>query len=207
MTDSNAFSYRVKYTDIRVNPPAADRSRARAKKTRPCDEKGCDLEGAFPAPKRGVNGKHWFCADHAAAYNRSYNFFEGMTEAEAAAFAEAERHGHRRTWRFGTGPMSGKRANDSQDPRRWSGKNFFDIKDEAQAPSEAAPERSALVRRALEELDLEISATPKEIRARYADYVRRFHPDSNHGDRSSEHKLARVIRAGKMLKAAGLMKG
>ncbi|MEL6664055.1 MAG: J domain-containing protein, partial [Pseudomonadota bacterium] len=53
---------------------------------------------------------------------------------------------------------------------------------------------------------LEASATPEQIRERYSDYVRRFHPDSNQGDRSSEHKLARVLRAGKTLKAAGLMK-
>ena len=59
---------------------------------------------------------------------------------------------------------------------------------------------------ALEELDLEANAKPPEVRARYAEYVRRFHPDSNSGDRSSEEKLARVIRAGKTLKAAGLMK-
>ena len=67
--------------------------------------------------------------------------------------------------------------------------------------------RNSLQARALRELDLELNATPTEIRARYAEYVRRFHPDSNKGDRSSEHKLQRVLRAGKLLKAAGLMKG
>jgi DnaJ-class molecular chaperone len=61
--------------------------------------------------------------------------------------------------------------------------------------------------RALRELDLEVEATSTEIRARYAEYVRRFHPDSNQGDRSSEDKLQRVLRAGKLLKASGLMKG
>ena len=64
----------------------------------------------------------------------------------------------------------------------------------------------AWAKRALAELDLDPDAKPPEIRARYAEYVRRFHPDSNSGDRSSEEKLAKVIRAGKTLKAAGLMK-
>jgi hypothetical protein len=32
------------------------------------------------------------------------------------------------------------------------------------------------------------------------------HPDSNGGDRSAEHKLQRVVRAGKLLKASGLMR-
>ncbi|MBU3920857.1 MAG: DnaJ domain-containing protein, partial [Alphaproteobacteria bacterium] len=66
--------------------------------------------------------------------------------------------------------------------------------------------RSSLQLRALRELDLEPDAAPAEIRTRYAEYVRRFHPDSNKGDRSSEHKLDRVIRAGKLLKASGLMR-
>ena len=70
----------------------------------------------------------------------------------------------------------------------------------------AATTPTGLAKRALEELDLDAKAKPPEIRARYAEYVRRFHPDSNSGDRSSEEKLAKVIRAGKTLKAAGLMK-
>ena len=66
--------------------------------------------------------------------------------------------------------------------------------------------RTRLEVRALNELDLPKDATPADIRARYAEYVRRFHPDSNQGDRSSEEKLARVIRAWKMLKESGLTK-
>ena len=74
------------------------------------------------------------------------------------------------------------------------------------AEANVAKHRSSLQVRALRELDLEPDAAPPEIRARYAEYVRRFHPDSNKGDRSSEHKLERVIRAGKLLKASGLMR-
>lgn len=210
MSDGDPYPYRVKFTDIRVNPPADEVSRERARKTRVCDHKGCDLEGSHPAPKRGAkgNGRHYFCAKHIAEYNRSFNFFEGMSQAEAAAFARAERFGHKRTWRFGTGPMAGKKSADQFDPRRWAGRRFFDMDDVAEATGNATGgRRSGLQARALRELDLEIDASPNEIRARYAEYVRRFHPDSNQGDRSSEDKLQRVLRAGKLLKAAGLMKG
>ena len=80
--------------------------------------------------------------------------------------------------------------------------------DAAAAREHRRANRSAtgIAKRALAELDLEPDAKAPEIRARYAEYVRRFHPDSNSGDRSSEEKLARVIKAGKTLKAAGLMK-
>lgn len=206
MSDSDPFRYRVKFKDIRVNPPADEASRARAKHTRVCDEPGCDLEGTHPAPRPGGKGRHFFCAPHASEYNRRFNFFEGMSEAEAASFVRSERYGHKRTWRMGGGPMGGKRSATAQDPRRWAGRGFFDMDDTPAAEAQAEKHRSSLQLRALRELDLEPNATPAEVRARYAEYIRRFHPDSNKGDRSSEHKLERVVRAGKLLKASGLMR-
>ncbi len=206
MSDSDPFRYRVKFKDIRVKPPADEASRERAKQTRVCDEPGCDLEGAHPAPRRNGKGRHFFCEQHVSEYNRLFNFFEGMSEAEAAAFVRSERYGHKRTWRFGSGPVGGKRSAQVHDPRRWAGRGFFDLDDMPAAEANVAKHRSSLQVRALRELDLEPDAAPPEIRARYAEYVRRFHPDSNKGDRSSEHKLQRVIRAGKLLKASGLMR-
>ncbi len=206
MSDGEPFIYRVKFTDIRVKPPAEEVSRARARRGRACEVPGCDLEGACPAPKPGGAGRHFFCEMHVAEYNRRFNFFDGMNEAEAAAFQRSERFGHKRTWRMGAGPMGGKRSATSHDPRRWAGRGFFDVDDTSSAEKRASVHRSSLQIRALRELDLEPEASPAEVRARYADYVRRFHPDSNKGDRSSEHKLQRVLRAGKLLKASGLMK-
>ena len=130
-----------------------------------------------------------------------------MSQAEAASFARSERYGHKRTWKFGTGPMRGEKGPQKLDPRRWAGSKFFNVDDVASGESASSGHRNTLQKRALKELDLETDAKPAEIRARYAEYVRRFHPDSNKGDRSSEHKLQRVLRAGKLLKAAGLMKG
>lgn len=201
-----SFPYRVKFKDIRVKPPEADTSRARAKKTRVCEQDGCDLAGEFPAPKRNGNGRHWFCQRHAGEYNRRFNFFEGMSDEDLAKFNEDARHGFKKTWKFGTGPMAGKKSADAHDTRKWRGRDLFED-GVADAARQEQRRRTQLQVRALNELDLEADASPADIRARYADYVRRFHPDSNGGDRSSEHKLSRVIRAGKTLKAAGLMKG
>jgi len=103
--------------------------------------------------------------------------------------------------------MRGEKGPQKLDPRRWAGSKFFNVDDVASGESASSGHRNTLQKRALKELDLETDAKPAEIRARYAEYVRRFHPDSNKGDRSSEHKLQRVLRAGKLLKAAGLMKG
>lgn len=203
---SSTYSYRVKFKDIRVKPSKEDSSRARATKTRVCEHKGCDLAGDHPAPRNdGKPGKFHFCQRHAGEYNKSYDFFDGMTEAEIAAFQANGAYGHQKTWKFGKGPMGGSRAASSHDPRTWKGHQFFDLGSESASGGRPSG-RTRLQIKALNELDLPESAKPKDIRERYADYVRRFHPDSNGGDRSMEAKLAKVIRAWKTLKAAGLTK-
>lgn len=201
------YDYRVKFKDIRVRPSAEEASRAKAKGSRVCDHKGCDLAGEHRAPKHGAQNEfHYFCARHASEYNKSWNFFDGMTEAEAAAFMHQANYGHRPTWRFGQGPVGGKKAADAQRPHGWRGAEFMPGGEtpEAAKARKKVKGRTRLQVRALEELDLAENATATEIRERYSEYVKRFHPDANGGDRSSEHKLARVIRAFKTLKAAGL---
>jgi len=202
---SKDFEYRPKFgMDMRIKPPADEKSRAKAKKNTTCEHKSCDLAGEFKSPKRG-GGHLMFCKRHAAEYNKRWNFFDGMTDEEVKDFNEAARHGHKQTWKVGTGPVSGKKAAAKLDPKNWKGREMFE--DGMSSTTRAAQRgRTRLEMRALSELDLPKEATAADIRARYAEYVRRFHPDSNAGDRSSEEKLARVINAWKMLKESGLTK-
>ena len=202
----DGYKYRPRFTDIRVKPPADESSRAKAQETRTCEHPSCDLAGELPAPKQFGDGKHYFCKRHAAEYNKSFNFFDTMNEEQLKAFNENARYGFKQTWKFGAGPMGGDKSKKAHDPRTWKGSEFFESAAEAREARRANRSATGVAKRALEELDLDADAKAPEIRARYAEYVRRFHPDSNSGDRSSEEKLARVIRAGKTLKAAGLMK-
>jgi hypothetical protein len=198
---TNAYEYRPKFKDIRVRPSKEEESRQRAQETQVCEHKGCDLEGAFKSPKHG-GGTHNFCQRHASEYNKQWNFFDGMTESEAKSFSKSAEYGHRKTWKFGAGPVGQKGKLRSGDPRMWA--NVHGPDNEAIKASKKQTGRTRLQVRALTDLDLPEEATAKEIRERYSDYVKRFHPDANGGDRSSEHKLARVIKAFKTLKAAGL---
>jgi len=202
---SEDFNYKPKFgMDMRIKPPADEKSRARAKQNVTCEFKGCDLAGEFKSPKHG-GGFYKFCKRHAAEYNKRWNFFDGMTDDEVKDFNEAARHGHKQTWKVGTGPVSGKKASAKLNPKNWKGREMFE--DGMSSTTRAAQRgRTRLEMKALNELDLPKDATPADVRARYAEYVRRFHPDSNAGDRSSEEKLARVIKAWKMLKEAGLTK-
>ncbi len=73
------------------------------------------------------------------------------------------------------------------------------------AAKPATRQLGKLERRALEEMDLDEMADQAAVRVRYLELVKRFHPDSNGGDRSTEQKLGRVLRAYKTLKAAKLV--
>jgi DnaJ-domain-containing protein 1 len=75
-----------------------------------------------------------------------------------------------------------------------------------QTPHAPAEDRRVgkLERGALADLDLEPGADKAAIKARYHEMLKRFHPDTNGGDRGAEAKLQRVIKAWKTLKKAGL---
>ena len=56
---------------------------------------------------------------------------------------------------------------------------------------------------ALTDLGLKPGADKTAIKARYHEMLKRFHPDTNGGDRGAEAKLQSVIKAWKVLKKAG----
>jgi hypothetical protein len=207
--------YRVKFVDIRVNPPGG--RRRPDDRAKPCDHKGCDDPGLCKAPKpfaaRSIQvpgqreadeDSHWFCQRHAAEYNRTYDFFEGMTESEITAFQASASFGHKPTWRMGGGPVGGMKSASAFSPNRWRGRDWlYNGHGESEGPRRVR-ERTRLQTRALDEMSLPHDSEPATIRERYGVLVKRYHPDSNGGDRSMEHRLAIVIRAFKALKASGL---
>lgn len=201
MTD--AFEYRPKFIDIRVKKPDAEAPvHGPEPLAHPCDHIGCPLEGGHRAPKgRDHSNEYWrFCFDHAADYNRRWNYFSGMSEAELAEFQAGAEVGHRPTWTLRSG--RGDRLSAAT-------RGFPAGKGANGAPRAAAPRpRRRLTRLqslALEALSLDEAAEAAQIRARYAEQVKRWHPDSNGGDRGAEANLQRVVHAYQVLKAGGLV--
>lgn len=207
---SNAFEYRPKFVDIRVKKPGAE-TIDRSPSERACDQIGCKRAGAHRAPKgRDRQGEYWFfCTEHAADYNKRWNYFAGMSDAELADYQAKEETGHRPTWTFRSGrldhyssAMRGFRAGRTSDPF-----SMFGTEGEA-AASGPVKQRRRLTRLqalALEAMSLDENATAPDIRTRYAELVKRWHPDSNGGDRGAEEQLQRVIKAYQTLKAGGLV--
>ncbi len=203
---SDSYSYRPKFTDIRIRKPM--KLSAAKEEPKPCEWEGCVADGKCKAPKSRDNpGEfHWFCEKHAAEYNKNWNFFEGMSDGEQRAFQDAAKHGHRPTWNFGAKGGSRESATITRNNRfgAKSSETYHERRTRArrQYAAEASYAASEPIKKAYEEMDLNVKATPQEVRAKYAELVRRYHPDSNGGDRSAEARLSSVVKAYKVLKTA-----
>jgi hypothetical protein len=189
--------------NIRIKPDAPAFAAA-AVDVRPCAEPGCRDEGAYRVPKsrQELNRHIWLCLAHARAHNESWDYFKGMSEREIESFRNDAITGHRPTW-----PL-GKRAARLHNPL---GEFDFDhefggTKERKEPNPPRRPERQVtrLQLTAFDTLQLEPSATLNEIKARYKELVKRFHPDANGGDRGAEERLKQVIKAYGVLRASGL---
>src|SRR5579872_4118738 len=154
-----------------------------------------------------LNEHYWFCQAHAAEYNRSWDFFAGMSEAQVRAEQEKRTTGDRPTWQFKASRFAREAASFSR--KAGTGRGYADPLGMFGVQPAPAPEASRrlgrLERLALADLDLDEAAEGAAIRARYTELVKRCHPDANGGDRSAEARLQRVIKAYKTLQKAKLV--
>ena len=157
-----------------------------------------------------------FCDEHVRQYNASYNYFDGMSDGDVAAFQKDALTGHRPTWKTGANawspgttngralgrpraPAATRRMNDPHGFFAWRAKRTTDADEQ--------PTRyvKPLERKSLDALHLPEAATKDEIKARFKELVKRHHPDANGGDKRSEDKLREIIQAYNHLKSAGLV--
>ena len=170
-----------------------------------CQWSGCKEKASHRAPKGRENEKdYWrFCLEHVRQYNQSYNFFKGMNDAAVMAYQKDAITGHRPTWKMGTGKRNVKpdlsAFGTRDDPFGLFGEG---MRTEQKQHTEKRQIRNA-ERKALDRLGLDIGATPTQVKLRFKELVKQFHPDANGGDRSTEERLIEVIQSYNYLKSAG----
>ena len=202
-------SYSKYFEKIRVRPDPMREAKAGAPS---CQWDGCDEAGTHRAPVgRQREGEYFrFCFDHVREYNKSFNYFSGVSPSEISRFQKEALTGHRPTWtiasngsaRFAPDFAQKRSGRPGHQARMRDPFNLFN------APRDEAPTRARTARpleaKALETLGLDANATGAAIKARYKELVKRHHPDANGGDRGSEDRFRDVIQAYRLLKQAGL---
>lgn len=194
-----------------------DRIRIKADKQRAhdqlpdCDWPECCEHGRYPAPKgRGHEGEyHRFCLDHVRAYNKTYNYFAGMSDRDVMSWQRHAATGHRPTWPLGQNSwaMHNGGQRQSQNGRSTRVEDPYDL-------FEGGPEGAGSTRprrplrhgelKALHSMGLDETATPDQVKSQYKTLVKRLHPDANGGSRANEDKLREIIQAYDRLRTAGL---
>ncbi len=171
-----------------------------------CEHPDCAETGEFRAPKSRSDLRNylWFCLAHVREYNRAWNYFQGMSQEEIEAYQHSSNTWHRPTWVMG---VNG--ARDHGDFR------FEHLQDDlglfqdapqagrANGARTAPPEASAPIRKALALLDLTSMASASEVKLRYKEMAKRFHPDLNGGSKSAEERLKVINAAYSFLASAG----
>ena len=146
-----------------------------AVKVKLCDRHGCSQVGDRPAPKSPNSPERWwFCLDHAAEYNRGWDYFAGLSAEEAAAREAQEKSdfsGYKEAQHYGWGGSGdGSRSRDEM--------------------------------RALDVLELEVDADFDNVRIAWRRLAKEFHPDVNPDNADAAKRFQAIQAAYDVLKAA-----
>ena len=164
-----------------------------------CEWNKCREAGKFKAPAEKDNSKNfkWLCEEHIKLFNKSWNYFDGMSQEEIEKFVKSDITWHRPTQKFG------------------SADNFFNIlwnnalSDKFKIFRERGNGSSNIdVYKKLCEKDkdafrimgLEFNADWTTIQKKFKSLVKKFHPDKHSGDKQYEDKLKKITLAYSHLK-------
>lgn len=161
-------------------------------RVRACDCPGCAASGAYRAPKsRDLADYYWFCLDHVREYNRSWDYFAGMSGGEVETYNRAATVWERPSW-----PMGEWRVRE-QNLRDQVMREFFS---DTTAEPPPPPSMPKVEREAFAILELTPPVSFLDIKAQYRLLVKRHHPDANAGSREAEERFKSINQAFAILK-------
>ena len=195
---------------------------------RACAWPGCDGTGEHRAPKsrERLRDYHWFCLEHVREYNKRWNYFEGMPDEEFDAMVRSTATWERPTWPLGK-PATQSGDDGSDKPSPWvywaaqdTMEDFRDAPDPGNQHVGQPGENARFARLGPEErhaftvLGLEQTATLQDVKKRYKQLVKRYHPDANGSgndpdsaskDAAAADRLRNIIQAYSHLVESGLL--
>lgn len=163
-----------------------------------CDHQNCPSDGLYRAPKsRDLKGGgfFYFCLDHVREYNKSWDYFKGMTGAEIRAHQISDITWRRPTWSAKKTYQFFAHATEHPFFNEPMGIITPDSKHRVPMPKQHSTEAKAMRVLELHQLD-----SHKTIKQRYLSLVKEHHPDKNAGCKKSEEKLKKITVAYQVLR-------
>ncbi len=157
-----------------------------------CDHPGCTKAGTCRAPKTRELKDYWFfCKEHAAEYNKNWNYYADMTPDEIEADWERQTFG---------APLKDKAAANSDEQDYINFLNDFIM---GRSTFDKTPPKSKMpgnVISALKTFDLPLSASWREISAKYRALAKKYHPDTAQNKDIATAEFTKVSTAYEILK-------
>ncbi|MCP4395072.1 MAG: DnaJ domain-containing protein [Alphaproteobacteria bacterium] len=165
-----------------------------------CDHPGCEEKGEYRAPKnKTLNEYHWFCLKHVKEYNKNWNYYSNMSDEEVAEQTRREKLWERPTWNFGTNPTGKVKdpfATFDEDRTENQYKDFASSRlNGGIKKNPTTPEKKAA-----DTLELTYPFTMQELKHRYKELAKKYHPDTNAGEKIFEEKFKKISEAYEILK-------
>ncbi len=167
---------------------------------RECDNNKCNAKGEYRAPKSRVllNEYFYFCLDHVKEYNKSWDFYKGMTVDQIENSMRNDTVWDRPSW-----PLKGnfqKNFDEFDDyistfektKDRKINDHYF--KNKLHDESLTLEETKALIN-----LELKMPISLEKIKKNYKKLVKIFHPDVNGNNKKAEEKFKEINQSYKLL--------
>ena len=160
--------------------------------SRACDHPGCPQGGEYRAPRSRdrLDSYYWFCLDHVRAYNAGWDYYAGMSTQQIEQEVRRDTTWQRPTWRLGTNGGSPHAVHKLRDAF-----GVLDGDEPLGAAAHAHPRRPFEEVQAMQILSVSDPLTVADLKTRYKELVKQYHPDANGGDRLSEEKFKTINNA------------
>ena len=167
---------------------------------RKCDSNKCNKKGEYKAPKSRVmlNEYFYFCLEHIKEYNKSWDFYKGMSVEQIENSMRSDTFWDRPSW-----PLKNSFKKIFNEFNEYVDEfvktedatindNYFknNLTDETLTLEES---------NALKELDLKMPIYLKKIKKNYKKLVKIFHPDVNGNNKKAEEKFKQINESYKLL--------
>ena len=166
-----------------------------------CDSHNCLSKGEYRAPKSRstLNQYYFFCLKHVSEYNKSWDFYKGLSVDQIEISMRKDTVWDRPSW-----PLKGNPSNVINQINEFlsndyslfeKDKEIKDFLDNKIVDENLTNEEH----RSLKSLDINMPISVEEIKKKYKKLVKIFHPDVNDNNKESEKKFKEIAEAYKIL--------
>ena len=166
-----------------------------------CDKKGCSARGEFKAPKSRIklNEYYYFCLTHIKEYNKSWDFYKGLTVDQIEKSINKDSVWDRPSW-----PLKGNPSRVMEQINEFMN-NDYNLFENDRNQREFYNNRlldetlTSEQNLALKSLGLKLPINLEEIKKKYKKLVKIFHPDVNDNNKEAENKFKEINESYKIL--------